>query len=493
MSKGYIFLCWMFLCCGCGTSGVDDPILKKISQKQALEEFQTFRSILKSSHPSLHLYSSEKKLNFLMDSIENTLTKDQSLSDLYNKYFFITNEIGCSHTLLNLPEDTYDSLLNMPFFFPFPVKLIDSKLLVNATDQSLTEGTEIMTINGTAVKDILQKIARYEAVEGFHRPTQSKLAAESFALNYFLVFGKRSMFNLASRDTSGKEIFTTVYPITLNEWNDTRDGKVYYYDRTACDYDLSINEERKYALMRIATFEFNGSERQSAFENFCSNSFELLHLRKDINNLVIDMRENLGGSLYNSSLLFSYLSKEEFKEFEYAESKIRAIEQAEYLDKSFLTGEKETINTKLTKEFSSLSPRRYFRMADSMIERWSPQQHSFKGNIFVITNSTVCSAASYFSVMVKNSGRGKIIGEETAGGSYSGNGFTNLGYILPYSKIKLVFPYVHLVYSYKEKKNRGTGLIPDFEVPDSYESFRKNVDRQLLFIRDSLIGKIQTK
>jgi hypothetical protein len=489
MSKGYIFFYCFFLFCGCGPSDIDDPILKKISQKQAVEEFQTFRSILKSSHPSLNLYNTEKKLNFLLDSVENSITQDQTLSDLYSKYYSIANEIGCSHTLLNLPDATYDSLLNRSFFFPFPVKLIDGKLLVNATGQSLVQGTEIMTINGNPAKEILNKIARYETVEGLHRATQSKLAAEAFALNYFLAFGKKSMFNLATRDTAGKESVISVYPITLNEWNDTRDGKVYYYDRTACDYDLSINEEKKYALMRIATFSYDGIEQQSAFENFCSNSFELLHLRKDINNLVIDMRENMGGSLYNSSLLFSYLSKEEFKEFEYAESKIRAIEQPEYLDKSFSTGEKETINRKLIEEFSSLSGNHYFRMADSMIDRWSPQKYSFKGNIFVITNSNVSSAASYFSVMVKNSGRGKIIGEETAGGNYSGNGFTNLNYILPYSKIKLIFPYVHLVYSYKEKKNRGTGLLPDFEVPDSYESFRENLDRQLLFIRDSLIGK----
>jgi C-terminal processing protease CtpA/Prc len=97
------------------------------------------------------------------------------------------------------------------------------------------------------------------------------------------------------------------------------------------------------------------------------------------------------------------------------------------------------------------------------------------------------SAASYFALMVKNAGRGKIVGEETTGGAYSGNGFTTLKYILPNSKISVNFPYAHMIYSFKEKKNTGHGLLPDYHIPDSYESFKENEDRQVTFILDSLI------
>ena len=89
--------------------------------------------------------------------------------------------------------------------------------------------------------------------------------------------------------------------------------------------------------------------------------------------------------------------------------------------------------------------------------------------------------------MIKNSHRGKIIGEETTGGSFSGNGFTALKYVLPNSKISFEFPYAHIMYSFRDEKNTGRGLLPDYMVPDSYESFKKNTDQQYGFIVDSLI------
>ncbi|MBC7933851.1 MAG: hypothetical protein H7Y86_00635 [Rhizobacter sp.] len=489
MGKVYI-ICWsIFLLTGCEYADAGNPFQKKIKQQTALQEFQTFRTILRSSHPSLNLYVTDKKLNHLLDSLQKTITAEVMVGELFSKYNFITNEIGCSHTYLGMPAETYDSLLNRSFFFPLPVKLIENKLLVNVAGNELVQGTEIIAINERPVSEILGQVAKYESVEGLHRKTQSKLAVESLAINYFYAYGKQTSFKLAIKDTLGLERQVTLEPITLNEWYSRRDEKIYYYDRDECDYDLYINENRQYALLRVATFSYDGVEKQTAFENFCKNAFELLYHKKNIPSLIIDLRENTGGDLYNSSLLFSYLCKEPFKEYEKAETKIRYIKQAGYLTSSFSLNKKETVNLKLTTDFSRTSSAGFYKMEDSLIGRWTPDKYSFKGNIYVITNSRVTSAASYFSVMVKNSGVGKVVGEETSGGNYSGNGFTNLRYTLPYSKIELVFPYCHLVYTYKEKQNRGTGLVPDFEIADTYSSFRNNEDRQLMFIRDSLLRK----
>ncbi|MFT3979433.1 MAG: S41 family peptidase [Ferruginibacter sp.] len=474
---------------GCTQPGKADPFQKKITQKKALEEFKTFRSILESSHPSLYVYLPEKKFNRLFDSIANTISGDMTVGELFSKYTFITNETGCSHTFIDVSDEMYDSLLTKSFFFPLGVKLIDNKLLVNTAGEELPQGTEIVSINNRPVKEILGELMKYESVEGTHRNTQRKLTAESFALNYFYAFGAPGSFTVSYTDTLGWAGNTIVYPITLNDWMNVKKLHTYYFDRTLCDYDLDINEAKGYALMRIATFSFDEIERQEGFENFCRNSFELLKLKKNIHSLVIDVRENTGGDLYNSSLLFSYLAKEKFKEFEYADSRINSIPNEDLLEKNFYMSDKDEVNEKLSEQFR-LSPSTVkYKLTDSLIDQWAPDKNAFRGNVYVITNARVASAASYFSVMVKNSGTGKIIGEETTGGSYSGNGFTSLKYTLPYSGLNLTFPYVHLIYTYKENKNNGRGLLPNFDVPDSYESFKKNNDNQLMFISDSIIAK----
>jgi C-terminal processing protease CtpA/Prc len=145
------------------------------------------------------------------------------------------------------------------------------------------------------------------------------------------------------------------------------------------------------------------------------------------------------------------------------------------------------INTRLKKEFLARSPYGYY-IPDSLIDIWEPDPLRFTGSTYIITNHKVASAASYFILLTKNNGTVMVIGTETCGGGYSGNGFRMLEYQLPASGIRFNFPYAKMIYSYNERKT-GRGLIPDYAVPDTYSSFIKNEDCQLLYINDSLILK----
>lgn len=488
MKRWALFFLCLVLLWGCEDAGLENPMERSLTKKYALEDFKVFRSVLQASHPSLNLYITDKKLNQLLDSIQLSISGNISIGALFSKYSFVINEIGCAHTYINVPDRIYDSLLNRKFFFPIPVKLINGRLFVNASNQVITEGTEILSINERPVSKILGDLAQYEGVEGRHRSIQQSLAAESFALDYFYSYGNPSVFHLQVKDTSGNEkSINNIAPSTLNDWYDNKARNIFYYDNINNDYDLSINEESGDAVMQVRTFSFDTHAEQKAFENFCKNAFELLHFKKNIRALIIDVRENGGGDLYNSSLLFSYLTKENFRSYESASSKINYVLNPEYLETDFMLNTQHEINKKLAEEFVYNSKTRFYMLTDSLIGKWQPNEYTFKGKVFVITNAKVASAASYFCTMVKNSGVGTIVGEETTGGNFSGNAFSSLRYALPYSKLELLFPFGHIVYSYKEKKNTGSGLKPDFEVPDSYESFKNNKDRQLMFIRDSLI------
>ncbi|HET9429803.1 MAG TPA: hypothetical protein VFO70_01445, partial [Chitinophagaceae bacterium] len=83
---------------------------------------------------------------------------------------------------------------------------------------------------------------------------------------------------------------------------------------------------------------------------------------------------------------------------------------------------------------------------------------------------------------------GEVVGYETSGGEYSGNGFKILNYILPNSGIEFGFPYVRILYSNGGSKS-GRGLFPNYEIHDNYESFKKNADRQVNYIIDTLLEK----
>lgn len=480
------------ICCllyGCKESKKNnDPLAEQLTTAAAKKDLAVFKGVLDAAHPSLSLYISKKRLDHLTDSIGNTIRENITKSELYNKLAFLVNEIGCSHTDVVLPDQVYDSLDNRPFFFPYPVCWVENKLLVNATGCTLPEGTEITSINGEPVETILQELAMYNPVEGWHRPTQSKLAADFFGTEYYFKYGPQRFFNLQVKDTAGITKKYVADPVTLAELKSTISGQLYYYDNKDLDYNFYCNDEKNYAYLRLSTFDFGGIE-QSGFENFCSNTFELLHYKKSIKTLIIDLRQNGGGRLYNAFLLYSYLAKNSFKEYENVIARINKVPYAQYLDPGFLSSSAADVNTRLEEEFYTKGNTGYYKVADSIIDEWNPAKHRFTGNIFVITDRRVMSSASYFATMVKNSGTGKIVGDETTGGSSSGNGYTSLEYILPNSGIKLYFPYAHLIYSFRDKKNTGTGLKPDYLVPDDIESFKRNADRQIRFVTDSLILK----
>jgi hypothetical protein len=480
----FLLLSALFLC-SCNEKGAKDPLEPSLSKTEAKKDFMLFRKILQSSHPSLSIYMGRQKTDFLFDSVYNSFSGPLSFRAFFNSLFFLTNEVGCSHTDVSLPDDIYDTLQNRKFFFPYPVLWVENKLLINVTGYDLPEGTQILSINGKPSDLILAGLSVYNAVEGFHRPSQLNMAAKDFSFQYYLKWGPEQKFDLKIRDTLGKSKTVSAEPITYGEWNNRNEYGKYYFDGTDVDYDLTVYNKKGYAIIRLPTFKFYGYQKQTAFENFCANSFELLKRKKNITRLIIDIRENGGGRLYGAFLLFSYLARKPYVEYDHVYSRINQVPYSEYLDKEFANNEKAELIKDLHDEFKKRE-NGYYYYADSLIKKWIPDDNRFQGQIFVITNSANVSSASYFALMVKYSGIGKIAGDETAGGSYSGNGFKTLTYALPLSRIKFNFAFAHLAYSFKEVKNTGRGLIPDYLIPDTYESFKKNEDRQILYIKDSL-------
>ncbi len=476
----------LILLFACRQKGIADPLSKEIGREEAQKDFKLFRDLLEDAHPALTEYLTDSLKNALFDSVFSTINKRSSLRDFYKKLSFVADKISCSHTSVYMPEEVINILYERKLFFPFPVVLLDDTLYVNA-DYELDHGARILSINGIAVKNILDSLMPYNTIEGYSRITQRYLATDNFGFDYYTHFGSPKDFELVLKDTSGK-IRTSVFsPVTLDELN-SRNERRYYYDATDVDYYLSLNEESNYALLRITSFEQSSSNKERAFEDFLKNTFELLHhKRKSIANLIIDLRENTGGSLYFCFLLHSYLSDHPFREYKAVFSRIKRVPYEKHYYEGPATMPISEINTRLKKEFLVRNQSGY-TIPDSLISSWEPRPFRFRGKVFIITNHKVSSAASYFALLSKNNARARIIGTETTGGTYSGNGFKILEFLLPASEIQLRFPYAKMIYSFGEEKS-GSGLVPDYPVSDDYESFINNKDRQLIYIADSLISK----
>jgi hypothetical protein len=480
------FVAFIVFFSACKSSHPSEDLLSQdLDPVKAQRDFSKFRDILEKGHPALTAYITEERKDFVFDSVYKTIHGPLTLRGFYTKLSFLVNEIGCSHTALAVPSVIIDSLYDRKLFFPFPVILMGHNLLANST-HVVAPGTKILAINGVTADRVLDSLTIFNPVDGMHRETQKYLSCRDFGYDYFTRFGGKDRFEILVKDTTGR--IETIYPdaITLNELND-RQQNLFYYDVTDVPYSLSFNEDFNYALLRLTTFEFPSTNKEKAFENFLKNSFELLSMKKNINTLIIDIRENGGGDLYNCFLLNSYLCRQPFREYKTVSCRIKKIPYHDLLSPTFDAEDVKSINNRLEKEF--IKDRTVcYELPDSLITEWMPDKNHFSKNIVVVTNSTVVSAASYFTTLAKSTAGAKVIGVETSGSDFSSNGFAALKYTLPESGIGLIFSYANFIYSTGNPKT-GKGIIPDYTVPDNYESFKNNKDQQLIFIIDSLILK----
>ena len=101
----------------------------------------------------------------------------------------------------------------------------------------------------------------------------------------------------------------------------------------------------------------------------------------------------------------------------------------------------------------------------------------------MLTSPRIASAGSLFAAMLAGNENTTTIGEETMGGYYGHNGHTPLEYKLPKSNIIIQFSVVNLEQDVPKKENQkyDRGIIPDYEITQTFNDFLNNIDTQMNF------------
>ncbi len=461
---------------------------QQLSQKKALEDFDYYVRILKKAHPAIYAFCTEQRFRQLQDSLRSHIGSSISLREFYGLLNRINNAIACVHTNLYIPDKAREAIDTIPVFFPYPTCLVEGRLLVNVSGTDLPEGSEITMINDIRVADLLDSLKIFQTADGSQNPARLSLAAQDLSYSYFLRYGPVRSFRIRYREP-GKDTslyFKTLAAVAYKDFTESYKNR-YYYDPTDIDYDFYINREARYAYMTIRTFEFDTYSRDKAFEHFCENSFNLLRHNPGIRNLIIDIRENDGGNYSNCHLLYSWLATHTFSKYERVSSRVKRLPETGLLSPTYSDDIDERVESLMKEEFVK-SGNGHYILSDSSNSPVMPMPDRFRGNVFVITNPEVSSAAAYFASLVKNDHRGMLVGEETRGGSLTHNGFINVVYELPNSKISFAFSVANVRHTYGQKEDLGRGVIPTINKPVTRDDFIKNSDTQAAYIIDSLLN-----
>ena len=221
------------------------------------------------------------------------------------------------------------------------------------------------------------------------------------------------------------------------------------------------------------------------YSKFLDSTFVDIETNK-IKNLIIDVRQNGGGTDPNDLVTYSYLTQRNFQENKKAWISFEKIPLIQYIDfwlpkflRPIFVGK---YNREFQEEFPSAKDGKFYQDANSHdhIIR-EPNRNAFKGDIYLLVSPAIASAGSLFAAMVSGNEKTITIGEETMGGYYGHNGHTPLAYKLPKSKIEIFFSVVNLEQDVPQKSNQhyNRGIIPDLEISQTYQDFLVHKDTQM--------------
>ncbi len=233
------------------------------------------------------------------------------------------------------------------------------------------------------------------------------------------------------------------------------------------------------AILKFHSFEngYNETDRKVA-ENQLDHFFTQLDSLKT-KNLIIDLRDNGGGSGDIANYLFSYLTSSPYYYFDYVGAKYGSVKEwrhyAQYPDNI------EEIDLNETKLRDGLN---CYTETDSTDYWWFEQQQNkpnfYKGKISVLINGGCFSTTGHLLALMREYKIGKFYGEYTQGSNYSNAG--GQAFVLPYSKSLVWIP----TFQYKMRTahfiNDPKGIKPDVEIQAQPNDLRTGFDRPMDFV-----------
>jgi Peptidase family S41 len=448
------------------------------------EDIKILKGIVMDMHGGAYTYNKPQDLAACFDSVSNSINENLTTRLFFQKIDFLVDKLRCIHTSAYFPKELYDSISNREIFFPTPLILLSNKLFVNTNMQNIPLGAEILSINGMNASVIIKRIKRHEHKDGYNLEERSESIDYSFPFNFYLEFGGFKKFDIEYLPDSSKTSTLETYSAEkLNTLYDNEDFSPYLSIPLDVNYNLQMLDGGKTALFSIRTFHLVSNNAKESFCNFLDNSFQLIK-QKGTENVIIDCRDNSGGFYDMTYSFLSYLVDKKMPEYDSSFQRFKHLTYTKYvaLEDTIKIKDEDTAYLKYTKIDKKL-----YKLKPEEIEVWAPNKYLFKGNIYVIVNSYVASAASTFAAVLQDKTNAILFGEET-GGSNNEHNADIIKFELPYSKIKIDIP-LRKYYQPILHVIKGRGVIPNKKFTISQRDLIDGKDEPLDYILDSIIKK----
>ena len=422
-------------------------------------------------HPGFYRYTSKAKFDNLIDSTIWTIKDSLTELEYYRKLKPLFAQIGCLHTGISLSKEYQNHLDNTSTLIPIEIFIdSDEKILITKnydTKQDIQIGSEVVSINGRLITDILNGILKAIPSDGFNQTEKTLLLNHRFSFWYQTIIEVTQIFVMEIK-TNGVTKTYELNGVSKNVFPSLKSIESNYKKPLEFETVNSIGILKVHSFAK-STIKGNGQN----FKRFTKATFKKIKT-DGIKELIIDLRYNTGGSDGNAAKLASYFFDEPFRywdKIEVTEALAKEIKGSVKLIYRKPIKDGETYKwrkAKLTNEFDYYLTQK-------------PSKNGFKGKTYILTNGLCMSSCSDFVAILSDNKKAQVVGQESGGG-FQGN----TSGIIPTSKIKtgllVTIPLQKYTNAVDLNKNFGRGTIPDFEVTPTFDNWVNKKDVEMEFV-----------
>jgi hypothetical protein len=441
-----------------------------IAKDSALEDFHVFKSALKSGHPGLYWYKSLDEISKSFSDAESQINKDITNKEFHGILTSVMNDLSCGHSIVLYPKEYSLKIDTLPLFIPFRVTEIEKKLFITKVlcESDIKEGSQISSINNKKASEILKIIESKIPTDKGVNSKKTRSIDILFSYYYTLYIENTNKFELEIIEPNGNKIHRIIDAILWDNKNMFHSPREYSSSRSPINFKI----ENNIADLSIRTFGTRNFKNNNIdFQDTIAKIFQELS-EKNINNLIIDLRGNNGGSLYFGELLFSYLTTKDTKYYK------NNVMNTDIAEGNFKYAELPCFLDMFEKELGPLEKEngQYIIPRDTI----KTNKPHFSGKIFFLTDGLSFSATSNFLAVCKNNNIGTVIGE-TPGGAYSGcNGGGPVTITLPNTDYRLSFNIIGILLNVNDSTNQ---INVDYKVSSEISNLiEDNIDIQKEFV-----------
>lgn len=438
------------------------------------EDVQYLQEALYECHANVFRYYPKDTLDYYFETFQALVDTSTNKRLFENQLREVITKVGCVHTMAFLPTKKAKKKEEKPtWIIPFKVFTDGKKLWVaDVLEDSLLhyKGVEILEINGRDTDRIVDRLRKHQSADGYNMSFSKRFLNRGLYFNLLATryYGTDSLATFSFGRT-GKVETRKIPSIDLKTFKPKKKKKITYWRSMMKNHFFRIDSTTNTGIIKIAAFKPYNRKTQ----RFYKKAFKTIE-QSGVENLVIDLRDNLGGNIFEAASLLSYILDDQH---------YYTLEREKNNLKKYATASTKFANKMIYLKRNIFSFRkRYKKDSFHIIEmKFKPSKRfNFDGKTWVITNGMSTSSSSYLAAYLKHQGNATIVGQEAGGGEAGNNGGFYAKILLPNSKIKIQIPQYWLNYHLVEDK--GTGAIPHYPISPKLKDIIQKKDVELDFI-----------